>query len=53
MGRGLLAARDLLARQLAGRDRIEPANAGGDLAVGDALDLERMQLAEVGDLLEG
>ena len=29
------------------------ANAGRDLAVGDALHLERMQFAEIGDLIEG
>ena len=29
------------------------ANAGGDFAIGDALDFERMQHAEFGDLVEG
>ncbi len=38
--------------ELARRDRVVAADAGADLAVGDALHLERVQLAEGGDLVE-
>ena len=48
----LLGGGDFLARELAGRDRIVALDAGGDLAVGDAFDLERVQFAELGDLIE-
>ncbi len=51
--RVLLAALDLAALHLPARHRIEAADAGADLAVRDALDLERVQAAEIGDLLEG
>ena len=50
--RVLLGRGDLLAGELAGGDRVVALDAGGDLAVGDAFDLERMQLAELGDLVE-
>ena len=43
----------LLARQLMVRDRVNSANAGADIAVGDAFDLQRMKHAEIGDLVEG
>jgi hypothetical protein len=33
--------------------RIEADHANRDLAIGDALDLEGMQAAELGDLIEG
>ena len=45
--------RDLLAGELSGSDRIMSANARGDVAIGDALHLQRMQFAEIGDLIEG
>ena len=48
LGRG-----DLLAGELAGRNRIVALDAGRHLAVGDALDLERMQFAEFRNLVEG
>ena len=44
---------DLLAGELAGRDRVVALDAGRHLAVGDAFDLERMQFAEFRDLVEG
>ena len=53
MAGGLLGLLDLLAGQLARADRIEALDAGGDFAVGDALHLERVQLTEIGDLVEG
>jgi hypothetical protein len=51
--RVLLAALELRPGQHALADRVEPPDAGPDLAIGDALDLERMQAAEIGDLVEG
>ena len=48
-----LATRDLLGGGLAVCHRIETLHLVGHLAVGDGLDLERMQPAEIGDLLEG
>ena len=53
MLRVLLGRSDLLAGQLAGRDRIVAFDAGRHFAVGDALDLEWMQFAELGDLVKG
>ena len=50
--RVLLGLLDLLAGQLARVIGSEPLDAGRDFAVGDALHLERVKLAEVGDLLE-
>jgi hypothetical protein len=44
---------ELLARQLAVGDRIGAADIARHLAVGDAAHLQRVQAAEVGDLLEG
>src|SRR5690606_30700294 len=49
----LLATLDFVAGQLPAGHRIETPDARADLAVRDALDLERMQAAELGDLLEG
>src|SRR5208337_2234893 len=49
----LLCGGDLLARQLAGRDRVVALDAGRNFAVGDALDLEWVQFAELSDLVEG
>ena len=49
VGFGLI---DLLARELAGQDGIEPLDALRCIAVGDRLHLERVKLAEVGDLIE-
>jgi len=48
-----LAALDLLRRRLAVRHRIEALHLVRHFAVCDGLDLERMQLAEIGDLLKG
>ena len=48
-----LGVRDLLARQLPGQDRVETLDALRGVAVGDRLHLERMQHAEMRDLLEG
>ena len=50
IGLGLL---DLLAGQLAGQDRVETLDALRGVAVGNRLHLERVQLAEIGDLVEG
>ncbi len=50
--RVLLSLLDFLARELPGEHRVEAFDAGGDLAVGDALHFQRMQMAEFGDLLE-
>ena len=44
---------DLLARQLPGLDRVEALDALRCVAVGDRLDLERVQLAEIRHLIEG
>jgi hypothetical protein len=49
----LLRALDLVARELAGLDRIEALDALRRIAVGDRLHFKRVQLAECGDLLEG
>ena len=46
-------ALQLLAGELPGGDGVEALDAGGDFAIGDAADFERMQLTEFGDLLEG
>ncbi len=43
----------LLARQLAVADRVGAADVTRHLAVGDAFDLQRVETAKVGDLLEG
>ena len=43
---------DVLAGQLAVGDGVEADDADRDLAVGDALDLERVHAAEIGDLPE-
>jgi hypothetical protein len=43
---------DLLAGELAGLDRVEALDALGGVAVGDRLDFERVQLAEIGNLVE-
>src|SRR5579864_8364686 len=48
-----LAAPDFLGGELAVGDRIEPLHLRRDLAVGDRLYFERMQPAELGDLVEG
>ncbi len=48
-----LAALDLVVGQLAVADRVDALDPLGDLAVGDRLDLERVQAAELGDLVEG
>ncbi|MNR28361.1 hypothetical protein D3C85_1456830 [compost metagenome] len=42
----------LFARQLAARDRVHAADVAGHVAVGDAAHFQRVQAAEVGDLLE-
>src|SRR5918998_1540209 len=52
VGRILLRLFDLLAGQLARGHRIEALDAGRDLAIGDALHLKGVKLAEIGDLLE-
>ncbi len=52
VGRIALGPGDFLARQLAGADRVEALDALSGLAVGDRLDLKRVQLAELGDLVE-
>ena len=46
-------ALELLAGELAGGDRVEALDAGRHFAIGNAAHLERVQLAELGDLLEG
>ena len=43
---------DLLARELAGQHRVEPLDPLRGVAVGDRLHFERVQLAEIGDLVE-
>src|SRR6202158_6249588 len=43
---------DLLARELPGQNRVEAFDSLRGVAVGDRLHLERMQLAEFGDLVE-
>ena len=48
-----LALGDLLARQLAGHDRVHALDALRGFAVGDRLHLKRMQAAEHRDLVEG
>src|SRR5215813_6281691 len=47
-----LSLLDLFARQLAGQHRIETLDALRRIAVGDRLYLERMQVAELRDLIE-
>jgi len=42
----------LLAGQLAGEDRIEPFDALGSVAVSDRLHFQRMQVAQLRDLVE-
>jgi len=44
---------DLLAGQLAAGDRVLALDALGHVLVGDALHFQRMQAAEIGDLLKG
>jgi ATP-dependent DNA ligase len=46
MSASLIGRFDLLARQLAGEDRIEALDALCRVAVGDGFDLERMQMAQ-------
>ena len=48
-----LALLDLLVGELAGADRVAAGQLGRRGIVGDRLDLEDMQAAELGDLLEG
>jgi hypothetical protein len=48
-----LAARDFLRRGLAVGDRIEALHLVRHLAIGNRLNFERMQTAELGDLIEG
>jgi hypothetical protein len=48
-----LGCGDLLARQLAGGNWIHAFDAMGHVAIGNALHLEHVQAAELGDLLEG
>ena len=48
-----LALGDFFAGELPGRDGIAPDDALGALVIGDGLHLERVQLAEIGDLIEG
>ena len=43
---------DLLARQLPGQDRVEALDPLRGVAVGDRLHFKRVQLAEIGDLVE-
>ncbi len=45
-------ALDLVAGELAGEDRVEPLDALRRVTVGDRLYFERVQLAEIGDLIE-
>ena len=47
-----LGSLDVLATQLAGLHGVETLDALGCVAVGDCLDLERVQLAEIGNLVE-
>jgi hypothetical protein len=47
-----LAAGDFLARKDAAGNRVHAAHVLGDFAIGDAFDFERMEFAELGDLLE-
>jgi len=47
------AQEDLLGGGLPVGDRVEPLHLDGDLAIGDRLHLERVQTAEIGDLVEG
>jgi hypothetical protein len=49
----LLGLFDLLAGQLAGGHRVLALDALGHVFVGDAFHFQRMQAAEIGDLLEG
>ena len=53
LGGILFAALDILAADLPVGDGVEAANTDCDLAIGDALHLERMQLAERRNLIEG
>ena len=48
-----LALLDFLAGELAAGDRVHALDAGRHVAVGDALHLEFMEVAEIGDLAEG
>ena len=52
MARVLLGFGDLLAGELARGDRVVALDAGRHFAVGDAFDLEGVQFAELGDLIE-
>ncbi len=47
-----LAALDLFAGELAGRDRIHALDTGCDITIGNAFDLEQVHAAELGDLFE-
>ncbi len=53
LGRILLAALDLFLGELAVAGRVEADDTDRDLAVGNALDFQRVQIAEGADLLEG
>ena len=48
-----LAALDFLGGRLAVGDRVEPLHLQRHLAIGDRLHLERMEAAEISNLLEG
>ncbi len=48
----LLAPLDLVAGELAGRDRVHALDALGGVAIGDGADLERVHLGEIGHLIE-
>ena len=46
------AAFDLLGRNLTVGDGVQSGNPHGDFTIGDGLNLQRVQAAEIGDLLE-
>ena len=48
-----LAALDLLRRGLSVRHRVEPLHLVRHFAIGDGLDFQRMQFAEIGNLVKG
>jgi hypothetical protein len=43
---------DFFARKLVRRDRIDAAHAGANIAISNAFDLQRVQAAEIGDLIK-
>jgi hypothetical protein len=51
--RVLFALLDLVAGELAGRNRVHALDALGGVAVGDGADLERVHFGEIGHLIEG